>query len=351
MIHIRPLLLVSLTSHSGCDGLYCDCCAPFHACQYNACVIVLSLSLSLSIFLSLSLICVLCLFPVADSSGVPQQMIDDLQMLSEAWVSENRDLSRRGYEGSPMRSSPVAGLPNHDSGVPYPQSQASRRSDRADPPLPSSLDTYIDNRYPPQPSSYTTSSVNPSYTSTSGYPAPPPNYPTPQVSGYPSSGYAPVPGVYQQNAPYPQAPVYQTGSGYPSSSGYSAPVYPAPVGRTANPNDQNYTYDTGEYSTPGYQYRQQGAYPTGAPPRDPRADPRADPRSGPNPNYPYVSSPQDATMRGTAMDERYAYGQSMPTSQAGRGGFPTPARGTPTGGYDPPQPRDGFERETERRRR
>lgn len=333
MIHIRPLLLVSLTSHSGGDGLYCDCCAPIHACQYNACVIALS--------------GVLCFFSVADLLCAPQQMIDDLQTLSEAWVTENRDLSRRGYEGSPMRSSPVAGLPNQDSGVPYPQSQASRRSDRADPSLASSQDPYLDNRYPPQPP-YTSGSVNPSYTSTSGYQPPPPNYPTPQVSGYPS-GYAPVPGGYQQNAPYPQAPVYQTGSVYPSSSGYSAPGYPAPVGRTANPNDQNYTYDTGEYSNPGYPYRQQGAYPAGAPARDPRSDSRADPRSAPN--YPYVSSPQDTTMRSTAMDERYAYGQSIPAGQPGRGGFPTATRGTPTGGYEPPQPRDGFERETERRRR
>ncbi|MCJ1267936.1 hypothetical protein MMC22_007822 [Lobaria immixta] len=275
-------------------------------------------------------------------------MIDDLQMLSEAWVTENRDLSRRGYEGSPMRSSPVAGLPNQDSGVPYQQSQASRRSDRSDPSLPTSQDQYIDNRYAPQPP-YTSGSVNPSYTPTSGYQPPPPNYAT-QVSGYPSPGYAPVPSGYQQNASYPQTSVYQTGSVYPSSSGYAAPGYPAPVGRTTNPNDQNYTYDSGEYSNPGYQYRQQGAYPTGAPPRDPRADSRADPRSVAG--YPYVTSPPDATMRGATIDDRYgAYGQSMPTSQAGRGGFPTPARGTPTGGYDPAQPRDGFERETERRRR
>ena len=275
-------------------------------------------------------------------------MIDDLQTLSEAWVTENRDLSRRGYEGSPMRSSPVAGLPNQDSGVPYPQSMTSRRSDRAEPLLPSSQDPYIDSRYPPQPS-YSTGGVNPSYTPTSGYPQPPPNYPTQQVTGYPSPGYTPVPAGYSQNAAYPPASVYQTGSVYPSSSGYSTGGYPAPVGRTANPNDQNYTYDQGEYTNAAYQYRQQGAYQTGVPPRDPRADPRADPRSAAG--YPYVTSAQDTTMRGTAIDDRYgAYSQTMPATQAGRGGFPTPARGTPTG-YDPPQPRDGFERETERRRR
>lgn len=237
----------------------------------------------------------------------------------------------------------MAGFPNQDPGVPYQQSQASRRSDRSDLSLPGSQDPYIDNRYPPQ-SSYSTGGVNSSYTPTAGYQPPPPNYPTPQVTGYPS-GYATVPGVYPQNATYPPASVYQAGSVYPSTSGYSAPGFSAPVGRTANPNDQNYTYDSGEYPNASYQYRQQGAYPTGAPPRDPRADPRA------AANYPYVTSSQDTPMRGTTMDERYGYAQTMPTTQAGRGAFPTPARGTPTGGYDPPPPRDGFEREAERRRR
>ncbi|MCJ1468585.1 hypothetical protein MMC07_007214 [Pseudocyphellaria aurata] len=274
------------------------------------------------------------------------KMIDDLQMLSESWVSENRDLSRRGYEGSPTRSSPVTGLPNQDLGVPYQQSQTSRRSDRSDSSLPSSQDPYMEARYPPQ-LPYTSAGVNPSYTPTSGgYQPPPPNYATPQMAGYPSSGYAQVPGGYQQGTAYPQS-VYQTGPVYPSSSGYSAPSYPAIAGRTPNPNDQNYTYDTGEYSNPGYQYRQPGAFPTGGPPRDPRPDLRTDPRSAPG--YPYVTTPQDSAMRGAATEDRYAtYGQSMPAGQAGRNGFPTPARGTPTGGYEPAQP---FERESERRRR
>lgn len=279
-----------------------------------------------------------------------QKMIDDLQMLSESWVTENRDLSRRGYEGSPLRLPPVTCLPNQDLGVPYQQSQTSRRSDRSDSSLSSSQDPYMETRYPPQ-LPYTSGSVNPSYTPTAGYQPPPPNYPTPQGAGYPPSGYAPVPGGYQQNATYPQPSVYQTGSVYPSSSGYSAPGYPATVGRTPNPNDQNYTYDTGEYSNPSYQYRQQGAFPAGGPPRDPRADPRADPRSAAA-GYPYVTSPQESTVRGPAIDDRYAtYGSSIPASQAGRNGFPTPARGTPTGGYEPTQPRDGFDRESERRRR
>lgn len=242
----------------------------------------------------------------------------------------------------------MVGLPNQDPGVPYPQSQASRRSDRSDSSLPGSQDPYTDGRYLP-PTPYSSGGVNPSYTPTAGF-QPPPNYPTQQIGGYPQSGYAPVSGGYQQNPTYPPVSVYQqTGSLYPSSSGYSAPGYPAPVGRTANPNDQNYTYDSGEYSNLGFQYRQQGGYSTGAPPRDPRADPRtADPRTAAN--YPYVSSPQETTMRGTALDERYGYAQTIPTVQAGRGAFPTPARGTPTG-YDPPPPRDGFDRETERRRR
>lgn len=279
-------------------------------------------------------------------------MIDDLQILSEEWVSENRDLSRRGYEGSPMPSSPVAGLPNEVPGVPYPQSQTSRRSDRSDPSLAGTQESpYMDNRYAPQPP-YSSATGQPGYTPTSSYQQGP-NYPPPQAPGYPATpGYAQVPG-YQPNPTYPQGTAYQSGPVYPTASGYSAPGYPAPVGRTGNPNDQNYTYDT-EYSNQGYQYRQPGAYPSGAQPRDPRADPRTDPRLAAS-GYPYVSSPQDTTMRGTAIDDRYGpYGQSMPTTQAGRG-YPTPARGTPTGAYDPPpQPRDGFDREPvrdERRRR
>lgn len=318
-----------LTGYAGCKWLYRDRCAPLHTCQYT-------IRSAMHLF--------------ADSS-FPQKMIDDLQILSEEWVSENRDLSRRGYEGSPMRSSPVAGLPNEVPGVPYQQSQASRRSDRSDPTLPGSQESpYMDNRYIPQPA-YSSATGQAGYTSTSGYP-PGSNYPPPQAPGYSSTpGYAQVAG-YQPSPAYPQGTAYPSGHVYPTASGYATPGYPAPVGRTGNPNDQNYTYDT-DYSSQGYQYRQPGAYPSGAQPRDPRADPRTDPRLAAG--YPYVSSPQEPSMRGAAIDDRYgAYGQSMPTAQAGRGGFPTPARGAPTGGYDPPQPRDGFDREPvreERRRR
>ncbi len=272
-----------------------------------------------------------------------QKMIDDLQMLSDDWVSENRDLSRRGYEGSPTRSSPVANLPNEASGVPYPQSQASRRADRSvDSSLQGVQDTYGIDPRPYVATPYSSASVQPNYTSTTGY-QPTPGYPSPQqVSGYPpSSGYAPVP-AYPPNNAYPQGTMYPSNSVYPTASGYSAPGFAAPVGRPGNPNDQNYTYDTGDYSNQGYQYRQQGAYPTGAPPRDPRVDPRADPRTAPN--YPYVSAPQDVPMRVMPIDERYGpYGQSVPTTAAGRGGFPAPARGPTAGGYEPPPPRDGFD--------
>ena len=273
-------------------------------------------------------------------------MIDDLQSLSEDWVSENRDLYERGQRGSPMRSSPVAGLPNEPSGIPYPQSQASRRSDRSDRSditLPSSQDTFIDPRYPQQP--YTSAPVPAGFTPTSSYPQAS-NYPASQVPGYPTAQNYPQQPAYPPNTSFPTGTTYQSGPIYPTASGYPSPGYPAPVGRPGNPSEQNYIYDTGEYPNQGYPYRQQGAYPNGQQPRDPRVG--SDPRSAPG--YPFVTSPQDAAMRGATVEERYAYGPMAP-GQAGRGGFPAPARGPPTA-YDPPQPRDGFnDRDSERRRR
>lgn len=265
-----------------------------------------------------------------------QKMIEDLQMLSDDWVTENQNRSRSGFEGSPTRSSPVA-QPNDTSGVPYPQSQASRRSDRSDSTL-QGVQEYDSRSY--IPSTYSSAAaVQPSYTTASGYPPQGSGYSPQQLPGYPPTSYPPV-STYPPSAVYPQGTMYpQTGQVYPTASaGYQVSGYTAPVGRPGNP-EENYTWQNGDpYNQ--YQYRQQGAYQNGGPPRDARADPRgADPRAGPG--YPYVTTAQDVPMRGAPIDDRYAYVQPLPTTAAGRPVFPAQTR--PPGGYDSPPPRDGFE--------
>ena len=267
-------------------------------------------------------------------------MIDDLQMLSEDYISENRDLSRRGYEGSPMRASPVTGLPDQAPGVPYRESQTSRRSDRSD-RSDSMMMSPPDSAYGGdrflQHSPYSSATGQAGYTTTTaGYP-PASNYPpSQQIAAYPSpQGYAPA-GGYPASSNYPPGSGYPSGSSYPATSGYSAAGYPAPVGRPGI-IDPNYTYDTPDYPGQNYQYgRPQNLY-AGAPrPGDPRVDPRSASA------YPYVTSAPDAPIRGVATDPRYDnYGQPITSSQPSRGGFPAPPRGTPTGVYDPPQPMDG----------
>lgn len=260
-------------------------------------------------------------------------------MLSEDWVTENQNRSRSGYEGSPTRSSPVASQPNDTSGVPYPQSQASRRSDRSDSTLQGVQDTYDSRTYIPPYSS--SAAVQPGYTTTSGYPPQGPGYSPQQLPGYPPTTYPPV-STYPPGAAYPQGTIYpQTGQGYPTASaGYQVSGYTAPVGRPGNP-DENYTWQNGDSAYNQYPFRQQGAYQNGAPPRDARADPRgADPRAGSG-YPPYVTAAQDVPMRGVPIDDRYPYGPSLPTTAPGRPPFPSQTR--PTGGYDSPPPRDGFE--------
>lgn len=301
---------------SGDGGLYCHCRAPFHACQYIE----------------------LPTFILPTYFSLMQKMVEDLQMLSEDWVTENQNRSRSGYEGSPTRSSPVASQPNDTSGVPYQQSQASRRSDRLDPTLQGVQDTYDPRPY--IPSAYSsTAAVQPSYITTSGYLPQGPGYSPQQLPGYPPTTYPPV-STYPPGAAYPEATMYpQTGQVYPTASaGYQVSGYTAPVGRPGN-SGENYTWQNGD-SYNQYQYRQQGAYQNGAPPRDARVDPRgADPRTGPG--YSYVTAAQDVPMRGVPSDDRHPYGQSLPTTAAGRPAFPAQTR--TTGGYDSPPPRDGFE--------
>ena len=281
-------------------------------------------------------------------------MIDDLQMLSEDYMSENRDLSRRGYEGSPMRASPKTGLPDRAPGVPYTESLTSRRSDRSDGLMMNSQDApYGGGDRFSRPSAYSSATGQPGYTTTStgGYP-PVSNYPPSHVAAYQpvQPGYPPVTG-YPAPSNYPSGSGYSSGSAYPTTSAYSAAGYAAPVGRTGMMSDPNYTYDTPGYSDQNYSYGRQPSSYAGAPrPGDLRPDSRLDPRS--TAAYPYVTSAQDPSMRGIATDPRFdAYGQPITSNQASRGGFPAPPRGTPTGVYDPPQPMDGFRPEPDRSRR
>ena len=268
-------------------------------------------------------------------------MLEDLKDLSDDYIRETREMTSRGYQGSPMRASPGAGLPNTSVGVPYRESQTSRRQDAA------LQDPYVlETRFAPQPG-YSSAS------SQSGYPSTAAGYP--DNSRYPSqaSGYPPGSG-YQPGSAYPPGygpgggGSYPSPSGYPAASSYVTAGYPATAGRPGITSDQNYTYadQTGEYPK-GYPFNQAGAYSGGPQTRDPRAAP----------GYPYVSSPQDVPMRGAPIDDRPydPYSQGIPQSQSGRGAPYPPSRGTPVG-YDPPppQPRDGYMREPvreERRRR
>ena len=272
-------------------------------------------------------------------------MLEDLKDLSEDYIRETREMTSRGYQGSPMRASPGVGLPNKSVGVPYRESQTSRRRDQDT----AMQDPYVlESRYASQPG-YSSAG------SQSGYPSTASGYP--DSSRYPSSqppGYPPGAG-YSTGSGYP--PGYSQGGSYPSPSGYQAASsyvtagYPATAGRPGIPVDQNYTYadQAGEYAAQGYPSRQPGPYSGGPQLRDPRAAP----------GYPpYVSSPQDVPMRGAPIDDRGGYdpySQGIAQSQSGRGAPYAPSRGTPVG-YDPapPQPRDGYMREPireERRRR
>ena len=269
-------------------------------------------------------------------------------MLSQDYEREKREMTSRGYKGSPMRASPSAALPNQSLDLPYSVSRTRERQDAMDPyesesrfppqgsysemyPPEKYRDKYMDN-YPDSrlPAGY-------SMSSTSGYP-PGSAYPPSQASGYPSvSGYPSAPGYPAGSGFPPQGSGYPPTSGFPPSSGYMAPSYTSTSGLPGNRGEPNYTYADmpGEYPPSGYPYQQSSAYSGGS-----QANPRA-----PG-GYPFVSSPQDPALRGVPMDDRnyelYSQ-QQMASSQASRGAYAVPSRGTPTQ-YDPPQPRDGFTR-------
>lgn len=248
------------------------------------------------------------------------KMLEDLKDLSEDYIRENREVTRRGYPG-----------------IPYGESQTSRRQDAA------LQDPYAAERqYAPQPA-YTLAPTQGGYPSTSnGYPDPS-RYP-PQALGYPQgSGYPAVSGYppgYPQGAGYPSPSAYAPVSGYPSSG------YPATAGRPGIPSEAySYADQPGDYPSQGQPYRQPGPYPGGA-------QARGDPRSASG--YPYVSSPPDVSMHGAPIDDRYdSYVQTMPQTSSSRAYVGS--RGTPVYDPPPPHPRDGYNirepiREERRRR-
>lgn len=194
-------------------------------------------------------------------------------------------------------------------------------------------------------SGYSSSGTPSGYTSTTGY-IPGTNYQASQIQGYPpTSAYPSMPG-FPAGSSYSTGANYPPVSGYPTSTGYTAPGFPATVGRQGNMNDPpNYIYDTsGDYTNPSYQYRQQGTYPS-AYPSDSRPVNVSESRIGPpraSTGYGYVSSPQESGGRSAA---NFTYDPAV--SGQGRGGFPAPPRGAPTG-YDG-QPLDGGRRPEYRR--
>lgn len=268
-------------------------------------------------------------------------MLEDLKDLSDDYIRETREMTSRGYQGSPMRVSPGVGLPNKSVGVPYRESQTSRRRDQD----VAMQDPYASEaRYQP---GYSSSGTQGGYTSTAGGYPDGSRYPPSQQPGYPPGAGYPAGSGYPPG--YGQGGSYPSPSGYPAASSYVTAGYPATAGRPGIPGDQNYIYaeQASDYSAQGYPSRQPGPYPGGPQPRDPRAAP----------GYPYVSSPQDVPMRGVPIDDRGydPYPQGAPQSQSGRGAPYVPSRGTPVG-YEPPppQPRDAYMREPireERRRR
>ena len=257
-----------------------------------------------------------------------QDQLDDLQGLSEAYESENRQMKKRGYPGNSTKGSLMSSSPNDSVGIPYQDSEVSRRQD-ASLRHSDSADMMEDVYYPSQPQ-YTAASTQ------QGYPA------------LTSSSYAqPSAGGLYAGSTYPTDPSY-AGSAYPPESSY--PVgsnYPNPYpSGGARPND-NYTYH-GNESPRNDPYRQPSGYAAAQRPnpgrtpdsRDPRPDPRMESRYAPNRDttrmdhrsmqqqaqgYGYSSAPD--------IGAGYAYA-APPPPLSGRGmeSYPPP-RGAPV--YDP----------------
>ena len=236
-----------------------------------------------------------------------QDQLDDLQELSEAYESENRQMRKKGYPGNPTKGSPVSSTPNDGVGIPYENSEVSRRQD-ASLRHSESTDMMDDVYYPSQPQ-YSAASTQ------QGYPA--------LTSSYAQSSG----GLYA-------GPTYPTDPGYPPvGSSYTAPYSSG----GARPNE-NYTYQ-GNESPRNDPYRQAPGYPTSQRPsqgrtpdaRDSRQDPRMDPR--------YASSRDSARMDPRAMPQQppgYGYSSAADIGP-GYAYAPPPLSGRGMESYQPPR--------------
>ena len=263
-----------------------------------------------------------------------KKMLDDLQELSDAYMSENREITRRGHQGNLAKGSPSSNGPNDSLGITYGESETSRRQDQI------LRQGGMDYDFPTQAPSYTMA------TTQQGYPAA-------STSVYPQNVGGAYAGLnYTPETAYGQGTQYGAPQGTGYGTGYT-------TGNARPATNENYTY--GNESPRNDAYRQPSAYPsTGRAaaarpldPRDPRADPRfaqVDPRGDPRMDprmiqggYPSYSSSGD-------VDPRYEYVSATPPVQSGRGGPSYPSNRVPTG-YEP---RDAYRNEPireERRRR
>ena len=237
-----------------------------------------------------------------------QDQLDDLQELSEAYESENRQMKKRGYPGNPTKGSPMSSTPNDGVGIPYENSEVSRRQD-ASLRHSDSADMMDDVYYPSQPQSqYTTASPQ------QGYPAL-------------TSSYAqPSGGLYAGSA-------YSTDPNYPVGSSYTTP-YPS---GSARPND-NYSY--GNESPRNDPYRQPSGYAAAQRPnqgrtpdsRDPRQDPRLEARYAQGRDTARMDPRDPRAMQqqpqgygySSAADIGAPYAYAAPPPLAGRGMEPYP---------------------------
>ena len=262
-------------------------------------------------------------------------MLDDLQELSDAYISENREITRKGHQGNLAKGSPSSNGPNDSLGITYGESETSRRQDQI-----LRQQGGMDYDYSNQTPSYTTA------TTQQGYPA---------VS---TSAYSQNLGGAYQGLNYTSETAYGQGTQYgaPQGIGYGTGYT---TSNTRPATSENYTY--GNESPRNDVYRQPSAYPStgrvaAARPPDPR-DPRPDPRFAPvdqrgdlrmdprmmQGGYPSYSTSGD-------VDPMYDYVSATPPVQSGRGGPSYPSSRVPPG-YDH---RDVYRNEPireERRRR
>ena len=276
----------------GHSRLPCICYSTIYACQFGPCW-YLKLLLMLIYY---------------------QDQLDDLQELSEAYESENRQMKKRGYPGNLTKGSPMSSTPNDGVGIPYGESEVSRRQE-ASLRHSDNADMMMDDYYPSQPQ-YTTASTQ------QGYPAL-------------TSSYAQSSGGLYAGSAYPTDPNYPVGSSYttPYSSG------------SARPSD-NYSYGNESPRNSNDPYRQPSGYAAAQRPnqgrtpdsRDPRPDPRLEARYAPG-RDPARMDPRAMQQQpqgygySSAADIGAGYAYAPPPPLPGRGMEPYPPPRAPV--YDP----------------